>query len=76
MNLDPLEKSAFEDVMKTFEKYPDTLGIKEVAQILGVSQQTARNYIDGGHITATILPSRVRKVFKRDLALFIVKSRK
>lgn len=76
MNFDPLEKSAFEDIMKTFEKYPDTLGIKTVAKILGVSEQTARNYIDQGHITCLKLPSGYRKVFKKDLALFIAKSRK
>lgn len=76
MNLDPLEQQAFEDIMKAFEKYPDTLGIKDIAKILGVSEQTARNYIDAGHITYHKLPSGYRKVFKRDLALFIVKSRK
>ena len=47
------------------------LSIKEVAKILGVSNQTVRNYINNGNLEAIRINQRVIRIPKEKLNEFI-----
>ena len=47
------------------------LSVKEVAQILGVSNQTVRNYINSGKLEAVRINQRVIRISKEKLNEFI-----
>lgn len=44
---------------------------KQIAELLGITTQTVRNYVSEGKINAVILPSGHRRFYKQDIEKFI-----